>query len=35
MLARLFGVAGIVLHACVAKGDVAVKYAEPEDCNVP
>jgi hypothetical protein len=31
MLARLFGVAGIVLLACAAKSDVAVKYAEPED----
>ena len=31
MLARFFGVAGIVLLACAAKGDVAAKYAEPED----
>jgi len=31
MLARLIGVAGIVLLACVAKGDVAPKYDEPED----
>lgn len=31
MLARLIGVAGIVLLACAAKGDVAVKYPEPED----
>jgi hypothetical protein len=31
MLARLICVAGIVLLACAAKGDVAVKYAEPED----
>ena len=31
MLARLIGVAGIVLLACAAKGDVAAKYAEPED----
>lgn len=31
ILARFFGVAGIVLLACAAKGDVAAKYAEPED----
>ena len=31
MLARLIGVAGIVLLAGVAKGDVAAKYAKPED----
>ena len=31
MLARFLGVAGIVLLACAAKGDVAAKYAEPED----
>jgi hypothetical protein len=31
MLARSVGVAGIMLLACAAKGDVAVKYAEPED----
>jgi hypothetical protein len=30
MLARWTGVAGTVLLACVAKGDVAAKYAEPE-----
>jgi Gram-negative bacterial TonB protein C-terminal len=31
MLARLFGIAGIVLLACAAKGDVPAKYPEPED----
>src|SRR3984957_3388874 len=34
MLARSFGVAGMVLLACVAKGDVAAKYAEPEGGEV-
>ena len=34
MLARLFGVAGMVLLACVAKGDVAAKYPEPEGGEV-
>ena len=31
MLARFFGVAGIVLLACAAEGDATVKYTEPED----
>ena len=30
-LARFFGIAGIVLLACAAKGEVTVKHAEPED----
>lgn len=34
MLARSLGVAGMVLIACVAKGDVAAKYAEPEGGEV-
>jgi hypothetical protein len=34
MLARLFGVAGMVLLACMAKGDVAAKYTEPEGGEV-
>jgi hypothetical protein len=34
MLARLFGVAGIMLLACAAKGDLTVKYTEPEDAGV-
>ena len=34
MLAQSFGVAGMVLLACVAKGDVAAKYTEPEGGEV-
>jgi hypothetical protein len=34
MLARLFGVAGIILLACAAKSDLTVKYTEPEDAAV-
>src|SRR5579862_6481476 len=34
MLARSFGVAGMVLLACVAKGDLAAKYADPEGGEV-
>ena len=34
MLARSFGVAGMVLLACVAKGDVAAKYTEHEGGGV-
>jgi hypothetical protein len=34
LLGRLFGIAGLVLLACPAKGDVAAKYSEPENATV-
>jgi len=34
MLARSLGLAGMVLIACVAKGDLAAKYADPEGGEV-
>jgi hypothetical protein len=34
LLGRLFGIAGLALLACAAKGDVAAKYSEPENATV-
>ncbi len=34
LLGRLLGIAGLLLLACAAKGDVAAKYSEPENATV-
>ncbi|MGB9245374.1 MAG: energy transducer TonB [Candidatus Acidiferrales bacterium] len=34
LMGCLFGIAGLALLACAAKGDVARKYSEPEDATV-